>query len=415
MKINHLVALSLAIALLPTNAFSQSATNFEQWRKKMVEEEVAGAGVKNERVLDSMRRTPRHEFVPLNIRQKDPRSCYLDMALPIGESQTISPPYIVAFMTESLDPQPTDKVLEIGTGSGYQAAVLSPLVKDVYTIEIVEKLGKTAAKVLEKLKYANVHTRIGDGYQGWAEHAPFDKIIVTCSPEKVPPKLVEQLKEGGRMVIPVGERYQQTMYLLKKVDGKLERESLLPTLFVPMTGKAESQRETQPDPANPQIVNGGFEETVGDPPEPRGWYYARQYKLVESDSAPEGKQYIKFTNSDEGRNSQVLQAFAIDGRKVKHFDVTFYVKGKNVQYAKIPDTNPPKYYQPGVVFIFYDENRAMVGSRELTSLRGTFEWEQQTHRVEVPPKARECIFRVGLLRAMGEICFDGLEVKVEKR
>ena len=114
------------------------------------------------------------------------------------------------------------------------------MVKDVYTIEIVERLGKNAAKVLEHLKYKNVHTKIGDGYQGWPEHAPFDKIIVTCSPEKVPEALVEQLKEGGRMVIPVGERYQQTMYLLKKVDGKLEQEALRPTIFVPMTGKAEA-------------------------------------------------------------------------------------------------------------------------------------------------------------------------------
>jgi protein-L-isoaspartate(D-aspartate) O-methyltransferase len=415
MKINLFAAILLVVASLPSAAFSQSAASIEQWRKKMVEDDVAGAGVKNERVLDSMRRTPRHEFVPLNVRQKDPRSCYYDMALPIGESQTISPPYIVAFMTEAIDPQPTDKVLEIGTGSGYQAAVLSPLVKDVYTIEIVEKLGKTAAKVLEKLKYANVHPKIGDGYQGWKEHAPFDKIIVTCSPEKVPPKLVEQLKEGGRMVIPVGERYQQTMYLLKKVDGKLEQEALLPTLFVPMTGKAESQRETQPDPANPQFVNGGFEETIGDPAEPRGWYYARQYKLVASDSAPEGKRYIRFSNSEGGRNSQVLQGFAVDGRKIKRLDVSFHVSSKDIRFAAVEGSNPAKYYQPGIIFMFYDENRTPLGVYEWTSQRGTNEWEKRTEPVPVPPRTRECIVRVGLLGATGEICFDGLEIKVGKR
>ena len=127
------------------------------------------------------------------------------MALPIGDQQTISPPYIVAFMTETLDPQPTDKVLEIGTGSGYQAAVLSPLVKEVYTIEIMPELGQRADQTLRKLGYQNVFTKVGDGFQGWPEHAPFDSIIVTCSPETVPKPLVEQLKEGGRMVIPVGD------------------------------------------------------------------------------------------------------------------------------------------------------------------------------------------------------------------
>ena len=143
-------------------------------------------------------------------------------------------------------------MLEIGTGSGYQAAVLSPLVKDVYTIEIVEQLGKHAKLTLKRLKYTNVHTKIGDGYHGWPEQAPFDKIIVTCSPEKVPQALVDQLKEGGRMIVPVGERYQQMLYLFKKEDGKLKSEALCPTLFVPMTGKAEDQRQVKPDPLHPQ-------------------------------------------------------------------------------------------------------------------------------------------------------------------
>ena len=190
---------------------AQRGDRFQEARQRLVDENVAGAGIRDRRVLDSILQTPRHEFVPAALRHK----AYFDMALPIGDKQTISSPFIVAYMTESLGTKPTDKVLEIGTGSGYQAAVLSPLVKEVYTIEIVPQLGETARKVLDRLKYDNVHAKVGDGYKGWPEHAPFDSIIVTCSPEKVPQPLVDQLREGGRMVVPVGERYQQTLYLFQ--------------------------------------------------------------------------------------------------------------------------------------------------------------------------------------------------------
>ena len=204
----------------------------------MVQEVVAGAGIQNPRVIEAMRNTPRHEFVPRQLRQY----AYLDMALPIGDQQTISSPFIVAFMTECIDPQPTDRVLEIGTGSGYQAAVLSRLVQQVYSIEIVEPLGRRAARTLRQMRLDNVTVRIGDGFQGWPEEAPFDKIIVTCSPELVPQPLIDQLKDEGLLVIPVGERYQQTMYLFRKSNHGLQREALRPTLFVPMTGQAEADR-----------------------------------------------------------------------------------------------------------------------------------------------------------------------------
>ena len=154
-------------------------------RNRMVDQEIVAAGVKNPRVIQAMRNTPRHEFVPRP--RAPPATPTSTWPCRSATGQTISPPFIVAYMTEQLDPQPTDKVLEIGTGSGYQAAVLSPLVKEVYTIEIVEPLGHRAAKDLKRLKYDNVHAKVGDGYQGWPEHAPFDKIIVTCSPENVPP------------------------------------------------------------------------------------------------------------------------------------------------------------------------------------------------------------------------------------
>lgn len=212
--------------------------SFARERTRMVEEQLLSPrrDIRNPRVIEAMRTVPRHEFVPVERRGE----AYRDGPLPIGYGQTISQPYIVAFMTEKLDPQPKEVVLEIGTGSGYQAAILGELVKDVYTIEIVEPLAETSKKTLERLGYENVHVRAGDGYQGWPDHAPFDAIIVTCAPEEIPPPLVDQLKEGGRMIIPVGpEQGVQELYLLEKRDGQIERKAVLPVRFVPMTGESE--------------------------------------------------------------------------------------------------------------------------------------------------------------------------------
>lgn len=391
----------LVLALGGAAAMAQSRAAFDTARDKMVDEEIVAAGVKDRRVIQSMRITPRHEFVPVGQR----KNAYFDMALPIGEGQTISPPFVVAYMTESLDPQPTDKVLEIGTGSGYQAAVLSPLVKEVYTIEIVAPLGHKAAKTLEKLRYDNVHVRVGDGFQGWPEHAPFDKIIVTCSPEKVPPALVEQLREGGRMVIPVGERYQQTLYRLQKRGGKLVSEALQPTLFVPMTGQAEAAREVLPDAARPTVENGGFERTAGDPPRPSGWHYQRQSKIGEGRDAPEGDRYVTFSNSLPGRNSHMLQGFAVDGRKVTQLQLSARVRCKDVR----PGQNAQQL--PAIVVNFFDERRAIVGEARLGPWRGTFDWQSESRWIDVPQKAREAILCIGLLGAAGEISFDAIELR----
>lgn len=216
-------------------------TRYETMREEMVEQQLKRplGGITDERVLDAMKRVPRHEFVPEDMRER----AYEDRPLPIGEGQTISQPYIVAFMTEKLDPQPEDRVLEIGTGSGYQAAVLAELVKEVYTIEIVPGLASKAAHDLERLGYQNIHTRTGDGYQGWPEAAPFDAVIVTCAPEDVPKPLVGQLKDGGRMIIPVGPAGDQKLILLRKLGGRLREEAVLPVRFVPMTGEAERRKE----------------------------------------------------------------------------------------------------------------------------------------------------------------------------
>ena len=203
-------------------------------RQRMVAQQLAapGRGLTNPRVLSVMGKVPRHEFVPAELRAQ----AYDDHPLPIGHGQTISQPFIVAFMTEKLQPRSTDKVLEIGTGSGYQAAVLAELVAKVYTIEIVEPLARRAEADLKRLGYANVAVRAADGYKGWPEAAPFDSIIVTCAPDHVPPALVSQLKEGGRMIIPVGPEGAQELLILRKTGGKVERQAVLPVRFVPMTG-----------------------------------------------------------------------------------------------------------------------------------------------------------------------------------
>jgi protein-L-isoaspartate(D-aspartate) O-methyltransferase len=183
-----------------------------------------------------MLKVPRHEFVPEHLRPL----AYSDSPLPIGEDQTISQPYIVAFMTEALKLKPHDKVLEIGTGSGYQAAVLAEIADSVFTIEIIESLGKSADVRLKRLGYQNVVVRIGDGYQGWVEEAPFDAIMVTAAPDQVPQPLIDQLKVGGRLVIPVGVEEQELVRITKTNEG-VTRENLLPVMFVPMTGEAEKK------------------------------------------------------------------------------------------------------------------------------------------------------------------------------
>jgi protein-L-isoaspartate(D-aspartate) O-methyltransferase len=203
-------------------------------RNRMVQRHLVERGIKNTRVLEAFRTVPRHRFLPPKTR----RQAYDDESIPIGEGQTITPPYDVAFMTEVLDPKPTDKVYEVGTGSGYQSAILSRLVKEVYSVEIHAPLGERAAKVHRELGYTNIHTRVGDGYEGWPDAAPFDAIIVTCAPHRIPKPLIDQLKEGGRMVIPLGDRFTQSVHLVIKRDGKLIDKELKPTLFVPMTGKA---------------------------------------------------------------------------------------------------------------------------------------------------------------------------------
>jgi len=206
-------------------------------RAKMVEAQIAARGVRDPRVLAAMRKVPRHLFVESTARGE----AYEDRPVPIGNNQTISQPYIVALMTELLELPPHARVLEIGTGSGYQSAVLGEIAAEVYSIEILPDLARAAADKLKELGYTNVEVRAGDGYRGWAEHAPFDGIIVTAAPEKIPQPLIDQLAVGGRMVIPVGGFFQELKVFTKEKDGRITEKDMIPVRFVPMTGEIEKQ------------------------------------------------------------------------------------------------------------------------------------------------------------------------------
>jgi len=219
----------LFLPALHCRADADAEKDYAEKRERMVVEQIEARGIRNPKVLKAMRTVQRHQYVPVELRAM----AYGDYPLPIGEGQTISQPYIVALMTEVIQPGPAMKVLEIGTGSGYQAAVLAELCKSVYSIEIVETLGRRAGRILSGI-YKNVHIKIGDGYKGWPEKAPFDAIIVTCAPTKVPPPLKEQLKEGGRMVIPVGGAWAQQLIVLIKKGGRLTQQAIIDVRFVPM-------------------------------------------------------------------------------------------------------------------------------------------------------------------------------------
>jgi protein-L-isoaspartate(D-aspartate) O-methyltransferase len=397
-------AISWFVAMLGLNplAIAQTKNRFDLLRENLMENVIIPGGITDQRVLKSVGSTPRHEFVPEQYKLQ----AYQDIAIPIGQSQTISSPFIVSLMTQTLKPQPTDQVLEIGTGSGYQAAILSPLVNEVYTIEIVEKLGRQTMQLLADLEYKNVFCKIGDGFKGWPEHAPFDKIIVTCSPEEVPVPLVEQLKEGGLMIIPVGERYQQMLYLMRKVDGKLEREALQPTLFVPMTGTAEQQRKVPPDPNNPALHNSSFEEDLIKDEHVPGWYYKFGCAIISDDGAPDGSKVAEFRSDKGAEPSMLLQGLAIDGSAIKKIRLSGWIATEGVKQL-----GREKDKTPSIAIQFFDGNRKKVGYNYIGGYKGTRTWKREDHVISVPPSTREAIVSIGLFGAEGMAKFDNITLE----
>ena len=388
-------------------------------RAAMVERVLVAEGITDENVLKAMRAVPRHEFV----RPKDRRRAYADAALPIGHGQTISPPFIVAYMTQTLDVTPGMKALEIGTGSGYQAAVLGALGAEVSSIEIVEPLGKAAGRRLAELGYENVRTKVGDGYLGWPEHAPFDRIIVTCSPESVPRPLVEQLAEGGKLLVPLGERFQQTFHLFTKRNGELTAEELVPTFFVPMTGRSEERRAVQPNGLRPRVANASFEQDEDGDGRADGWHYQRQTELMPDawenrdtneasrrgvvedppGPAPNGERFLRIEARDPDRLAQLLQGLPIDGRRVAAIGLAMEVRGANLF--------PPRTGGPpaGAVVYFYDGVRRELAGGFIGPFRGSFDWDERGARIAVPPGAREMIVRIAV-KGSGTLDVDALDL-----
>jgi protein-L-isoaspartate(D-aspartate) O-methyltransferase len=238
-----IATLAAAMALLTAMALGgfqliETESMYQGRRQAMVKQQLEKRGIRDQSVLAAMNKVPRHRFVPAMIRGL----AYGDGPLPIGQGQTISQPYIVALMTELIEPKKTMRVLEIGTGSGYQAAVLSECVAEVYTIEVVPELGRGATALLRELGYRNVHVKIGDGYAGWPDHAPFDAILLTAAPpRRIPQPLLDQLKVGGRLVAPVGGE-EQDLVRIRRTEKGYDRQVIAPVRFVPMTGKAENER-----------------------------------------------------------------------------------------------------------------------------------------------------------------------------
>jgi protein-L-isoaspartate(D-aspartate) O-methyltransferase len=388
-------------ASLPQPALAQDS--YAKPRLRMVEERVEKEGVTNEAVLRALREVPRHLFV-------DPKyyaDAYREVIIDIGYKQTLSTAYIVGWMTAQLDPKPTDKVLEIGTGSGYQAAVFSRIAKEVYSIEIVEPLALEAKERLQKLGYTNVKTKAGDGFLGWPEYAPFDKIIVTCSPEKVPQPLIDQLAEGGKIIIPLGERYHQWFHLIEKVNGKPVDTKVQPTLFVPMTGKAEQARRKKTDAAHPKIVNGGFEDNLSGIPD--GWFYLRQGVIEKKKDAPQGKHYLQFSNTEEGRDAHILQGIGIDGSKVSGVTISLFVRGEGI----LPGGEP--YQKPALAIAFFDKENKLVGQQALGPWLGTFRWNKVSVEAKVPKETQMALLQIGLRGATGKLAIDDVKMVSNRR
>ncbi|MCE9528021.1 MAG: protein-L-isoaspartate O-methyltransferase [Planctomycetales bacterium] len=397
-----LAIVAFALASQQPAAAQSGLRELLEARRLMVQEEIANQGIENERLLEAMRDVPREQFVPLSRRNL----AYLNVAIAYDDGQVILPPLVTAHLIEQLNPHKNDKVLVIGPGSGYSTALLSRMVREVFAVEIDPVIAKTAEETLARLKYTNVKVRVGDGFEGWKEHAPYQRIIVECSPDSVPKALVEQLAEGGILLVPIGDEFDQTMHLCKKENGKLTTLSLWPTLLLPMKGKAEELRSQSEMPRDPSILNGGFEELVPKTKDvPAHWAYVRQGRAIAGEFCPEGKNSLAFVNLTPGAAAMALQAFPVDGKKVSELSFACNVWGKDIR----PGQN--RQQLPRVEVRFFDEKRRLVGGDWMGGWNLTFDWLGKEHVFSVPRTAKFAVLRIGLCGATGEIRFDDLKLE----
>ncbi len=373
-------------------------------RRRMVNEEISAQGIENERLLTAMREVPREQFLPLSKRNL----AYLNVAVTYGDGHIILPPLVTAHLIEQVDPQKNDKVLVIGSGSGYSTALLSRMCREVDAVEIDPVVAKSAEETLARLKYTNVRMRIGDGFEGWKEHAPYQRIIVECSPENVPQPLVDQLAEGGMLLVPVGDEFDQTMHLCKKENGKLSTLSLWPTLLLPMKGKAEELRSQSDKPRDPTLLNSGFEELVPQTKDvPAAWVYVRQGRAIADRSCPEGNNSMSFTNVTPGVVATAIQAFPVDGKKISELGIACKVWGMDIRPGQT------RQQLPRVEVRFFDEKRRLVGGDWMGGWNMSFTWIKKDHVFAVPRLAKFAVIRIGLGGATGEIKFDDFKLEYQ--
>lgn len=390
-----------SIAQAPALHAQSNAQNIANARRRMVAEEIQPHGIQDARLLDAMREVPREQFLPLNKRSV----AYLNIAITFGEGHVMLPPLVTAHMIEQLEPKYSDKVLVVGTGTGYSSALLSRITNKVYTVEIDRATAATAEETFKRVKYDNISLKVGDGFEGWKEHAPFQKIIVECSPENVPQPLLEQLDEGGLLLIPIGVDFDQTMHLYKKVNGELSSISAWPTLLVPMKGRAEELKSSSDQPRVPAINNGGFEELLeGTKDVPVGWSYLRQGRVIEDNLSPEGKRCLQFTNETPGNAAMALQAFPVDGKTTSEITLSFRVMGKEIRPGQT------RQQLPRVEVTFFDEKRRPVGGDWVGGWYMNFDWVKKDRRFTVPRLAKFAIVQLTMEGATGEIRFDDIRL-----
>jgi len=380
-------------------AAEEQADAYGDARTTMVDADLSGNGIGNERLLKAMRTIPRHRFC----LPEDQKHAYADQSLPIGHKRKLASPYVTAGLIELLDPRPNDRILELGTGSGYQAAILSQLATDVYSVESIEELGKASASLLKELKCKNVHTRIGDTLEGWPEAAPFDRILFTSCSGTVPAALIDQLRERGKVVVDAVCGNEELFHLFEKQHGRLVALKVWSPFSIANADNLKQHRDEKQSPNKSEIENGDFE--LSEDGKATGWYFQRQAALAEDREAP-NNHVLTFENKEPGRHAQAIQEVAIDGRAVVSLRLSVRAKGLEIHNSSSAD-------KPSMVIRFYDAHQRPITvepSAILGPWRGTFGWETYTCVSSVPKTTRKALVVISMGGATGRLTVDDAQL-----